>query len=267
MMFTRPLLLASFLYVFLLLPHALSGEPIPVKYREGAVHGFLSLRTLDGKVLATGDLIQTVQGDRGISRLTFRFKDGSIDDETAVFTQRGHFRLIRDHHVQRGPAFPKSTDVLINATNGQVTVRYKDKGEMKVETKHMDLPPDLANGIILDVVKNVSPDDKETKMSYLAADPKPQLVQLVVTPQGSETFSVANAKRKAIRFAVKVELGGLKGVIAPMIGKQPDGHTVWISAGQVPAFVKSEGPLYLSGPVWSIEMTSPVWNRPQVKKE
>jgi hypothetical protein len=219
------------------------------------------LRTLEAKVLATGDLIQTIQGERAVSRLIFHFKDGSIDEETAVFTQRGHFRLIRDHHIQRGPMFPKPTDLLINASTGQVTVRYKDKGQDKVETDHMDLPPDLANGIILDVLKNISPDTKETQLSYVAATPKPQLVKLSITPRGEETFSVAGDRRKAIRFAVKAELGGMTGVIASLVGKQPADTMVWITTGEVPAFVKSEGPFYVGGPIWSTEMTSPVWRR------
>lgn len=36
---------------------------------------------------------------------------------------------------------------------------------------------------------------------------------------------------------------------------------VWILEGEAPAFVKSEGPLYLGGPIWRIELTNPVWPR------
>src|SRR6202171_1276853 len=83
-----------------------SAEPIPVRHLEGTVHGFLALRTEEGRVLAVGDLFQVVRGDRVTSRLLFRFKDGSVDDETAVFSQRGHFQLITDHHIQKGRSFP-----------------------------------------------------------------------------------------------------------------------------------------------------------------
>src|SRR4029077_3016491 len=85
-----------------LAPAHLLGEPVSVRFTEGIVHGFLSLRTLDGAVLANGDLIQTAHGDRVTARLTFRFKDGSIHDETAVFSQRQVFRLVSDHLVQKG---------------------------------------------------------------------------------------------------------------------------------------------------------------------
>jgi hypothetical protein len=70
---TGLLLCAAFLQ-----PGALLAEPIAVRHMEGTVHGFLVLRTAEGKALAAGDLIQVVQGGRLLSKLTFHFKDGSV---------------------------------------------------------------------------------------------------------------------------------------------------------------------------------------------
>src|SRR5258708_30777312 len=103
------------------------AEPIPVRYVEGTVHGFLALRSKEGRVLAVGDLFQVVSGDRVTSRLLFRFKDGSVDDETAVFSQRGNFQLITDHHIQNGPSFPHPMDLSIHVPSGQITVRSTGK--------------------------------------------------------------------------------------------------------------------------------------------
>jgi hypothetical protein len=253
-------LLTSVLIAMLVEPVSMVAETTTVRYPEGSVHGFLALRTLDGKLLAAGDLIQTVRGDRVEAQLVFHFKDGSVDDDTAIFSQRRTFRLISDHHIQKGPIFPKPADVFINASNGQVTVHYTEKGREKVKTNHLDLPPDLANGIVPILLKNISPATKETKVSYVGADPEPRLVHLSLTPQSQETFSFAGAHRKAIRFRVKVDIGGIAGIIAPLIGKQPADTLVWISVGAAPTFVKSEGPHYVGGPIWSIELTSPVWD-------
>ncbi|HWQ54581.1 MAG TPA: hypothetical protein VN442_12930 [Bryobacteraceae bacterium] len=235
------------------------AEPIPVRYREGSVHGFLALRTLEGKILASGDLTQLVRGNQVTSRLVFRFKDGSIDDETAVFSQQHHFRLIRDRHIQKGPSFPQPMDVSINAATGQVTVRYTDNGKEKVEAERLELPPDLANGIMLNILKNIRPDSAEIKVSYVAATPKPRLVKLAIAPQGQDRFSVVGARYKATRFIVQVELGGITGIIAPLLGKKPADAKVWVVAGGTPAFVKAEQSFYPSGPIWRIEMTSPAW--------
>ena len=155
------------------------------------------LRRMDGKTLASGELVQVVQGDRLVSNLVFHFKDGSIDDETTVFSQHHNFRLLSDHHVQKGPSFPHPMDVSIDASNGQVTVRSTDGGKEKVETERLDLPPDLANGLVPTFLKNIRPDVAETKVSYVAATPKPRLVKLAITPQGEQSFKVAGVRHKA----------------------------------------------------------------------
>jgi hypothetical protein len=249
------------LVAILLQSDPLSAEPIPVRYPEGTTHGFLALRTLEGKLLASGELTEVLHGNQVVSHLVFRFKDGSVDDDTAVFSQRGTFRLISDHHIQKGPSFPHPSNVSINASTGQVTVRYQDKDREKVETDHLDLPPDLANGILLNLLKNISPDTKETKVSYVGGAPKPRLVHLSITPDGEETFSVAGARHKATLFRVKVEIGGIAGMIAPLIGKQPADTKVWVVHEGAPAFVRADEALYVGGPIWSIQMTGPEWGR------
>lgn len=250
------------LSVFILLrPGPLSAESILVRYPEGTTHGFLALRTLEGKLLASGELTEVVHGDQVVSHLVFRFKDGSVDDDTAVFSQRGMFRLISDHHIQKGPSFPHASNVLVNAATGQVTVRYKDKDHEKMETDHLDLPRDLANGILLVLLKNILPDTRETKVSYVGAAPKPRLVHLSITPMGKETFSVAGARHRATLFVVKVEIGGIAGMLAPLLGKKPADTKVWVVGEGAPAFVRADQALYVGGPIWSIQITGPEWGQ------
>jgi hypothetical protein len=257
----RPwLLVAVFACGALLRPGSTLAEPVAVRFAEGLVHGFLALRTPDGALIADGDLIQTAHGDQVTSRLVFRFKDGSIRDETAVFSQRQRFRLLRNHLVQQGPTFPQALDVSIECTTGQVTVRYTDEhGKQKVEAERMELPPDLANGMILTLLKNVRPGAAPSALSMVATTPKPRLVKLALSVAGEEAFSTGGMSRKATHYVVKVEIGGLTGLIAPLVGKQPPDSHVWVLGGEAPAFVKSEGPLFLGGPVWRIELVSPVW--------
>jgi hypothetical protein len=247
----------------LLVSGVLLAEQIPVRHIEGTVHGFLVLRNQEGAALASGDLIQTVQGDRLVSSLIFHFKDGSLDDETTTFSQRRNFRLLTDHHVQKGPSFPHPMDVSIDASTGQVRVRSFDDHKEKVETDRLDLPADLANGLLLTILKNIRPETAETKVSYVAATPKPRLVKLAIKPEGEETFSASGASHKAMRYNLKVEIGGLAGILAPLFGKQPKDIRVWILGGRAPAFVRMEGPLYQGGPIWTIELTSPVWPSPR----
>ena len=236
------------------------GEQVRVRHTEGLVHGFLALRTLEGAQLADGDLLQTARGTTVTSRLVFHFKDGSLHDETAVFSQRQQLRLLSDHLVQKGPSFPQPIDLTIDALKGQVTVRYTDdRGESKVDAEHLNLPADLANGVILTMLKNANPAAPPRSVGFVAATPKPRLVKLAISVASEESFTTGTAARKAMHYVLKVDIGGISGVIAPLLGKQPPDSHVWILGGEAPAFVKSEQPLYNGGPVWRIELVSPVW--------
>jgi hypothetical protein len=256
--------------VCLLCSVSMWASPVEVRYKEGLVHGFLVLSTLDGTRIAEGDLVQVAHGDRVTSQLVFRFNDGSRQEETTVFSQRGDFRLISYHLVQKGPAFKNATDEHVTASTGQVTVRYTDDdGKEKVENAHLNLPPDLANGLVPTLLKNIPSGATRAEFSMVVASPKPRLVKLVITAEGTEPFSLAGSGREAIHYVVKVDIGGLAGVVAPILGKQPPDTQIWILGGEAPAFVKSETLSYMGGPMWRLELLSPVWPRttmPEAKK-
>jgi len=246
--------------VMLLQPGGTSAAQVAVRHTEGVVHGFLVLRTLTGEPLADGDLSQVARGDRVTSQLVFHFKDGSVHDETAVFSQRGNFRLLNYHLVQKGRAFQHPIEVSIDAYTGQVTVRSTgEDGKEKVITERLDLPQDVANGMVLILLKNIRSQTPQMTLSMVAATPKPRLVKLAITRQGEDLFVLGASSRKATHYVVKVQIGGMTGLMAQMLGKQPPDTHVWILGGDAPAFVKLEGPLYLGGPIWRIELTSPVW--------
>jgi hypothetical protein len=241
-------------------PESPEDGPVAVRHKEGLVHGFLVLRSVDGKLLASGDLIQTAVGDRITSELIFHFKDGSSRSETTVFSQDENFKLLSDHLIEKGPAFKNPTETLIDAATGEVTVRYAGKdGKEKVDTDHMELPGNLANGLIFTLLKNIDPSTPRTILSVVASTPKPRLVKLVVTPQGDEPFLIGGSRRKATHYLGKIEIGGVAGAVAPLLGKNPPDTHVWILGGKAPAFLKFEGPLYSGGPVWRIELSSPAY--------
>jgi hypothetical protein len=239
---------------------------LPVRHTEGLVHGFLALRSLEGKTLAVGDLIQVAHGDEVTSKLIFHFKDGSIRSETTVFSQGGEFHLISDHLIEKGPAFKRSAETSIDVSTGEVSIHYTDDdGKEKVEDGHFTLPPSICNGLIFTLLKNIQPTATETRLSMVVTTPKPRLVKLIITPQGEDSLLIGGSRRKAMHFVAKIELSGVAGVVAPIIGKTPPDTHVWILGGEAPAFVKFEGPMYQDGPTWRIELTSPVWPAPSSK--
>lgn len=239
---------------------AADADPVAVRFAEGVVHGFLTLRTPGGPMLAAGDLLQTASGGRVRSRLIFNFADGSLSDETAVFTQRGHFRLISDHLIQRGPAFERSIDMTIDAGSGMVTVRHRKAGdEEKVEREHMKLPADVANGMISMLLKNVRPGAAAQTVSMVAATPKPRLVTLEISVAGKDSLSIGGAPHTATHYVLKTDVGGLSGLVAPLVGKQPPDAHVWILDADVPAFLRSQAPMFVGGPLVQTDLVSPAW--------
>jgi hypothetical protein len=138
----------------LLQAQAVMAEQVPVRHKEGLMHGFLTLRNLEGKTLADGEMTQTTEGDRVTSHLIFRFRDGSRYDDNTIFRQDGRFRLLSDHLIQRGPSFKQPMDTSINGSTGQITVDYKDSHDKeKLIRQQLKLPPDVANGMLFTLVR------------------------------------------------------------------------------------------------------------------
>lgn len=244
----------------LLLHRPLAAAPVPVRFVEGSLHGFLGLSTPEGVLIASGDLLQVGRDGEVQSRLVFRFRDGSVFDETVVFAQRNVFTLQSYHLVQRGPVFPEDTEISLERASGKyrVMTRARKDGREKVRNGTLDLPPDVYNGMVLTVVKNLSRGAGET-VHMVAFTPAPKLIRLELRPAGEQKIVVGGSEKTATRYVLKPILGiGLK-VIASLLGRTPPDNHAWIVTADVPAFVKFEGPLYMTGPVWRIELTSPRW--------
>jgi hypothetical protein len=239
---------------------AASASPVAVRYKEGMVHGFLVLSTLDGVTIAAGDATQITRGDQVTTQVAFRFKDGSRQEETTVFSQRGSFRLISYHMVQKGPSFKNASDLSVTCATGQVTVRYTDDdGKEKVANEHLKLPPDLGNGLIPTLLMNIQDGTPQIEVPMVVAAPKPRLVKVVVSAQGTDPFSLGGFSREAVHYVAKIDLGGVAGVVAPIVGKQPPDSQIWILRGEAPVVLRSETLSYMGGPMWRMELASPVW--------
>lgn len=250
----------------LLAPAALLGgagwlraEEIPVDQRMGALHGFLLLRDGHGKVIAVGDQVDVAEGNNIRARLTFHFRDGSLDDEEAVFRQGRTFELIWDHHVQKGPSFPKPLDVTIDVPKGEVTWSESSGKGSKTKHKHMALPTDLVNGMVSLAVQNFPGKAGEIKVSYLVIDSGPRVVQFVITRDGASKVLLGGESRRAERYNVHIEIGGAAGVVASLFGKQPPDFNMWVVDGPVPVFVRMTGALYEGGPAWTMTLSAPEW--------
>jgi hypothetical protein len=232
------------------------ADEVSVKYTEGLSHGFLILRTHEGAQIADGDDVQIIKDGVVTNHLTFRFKDGSFYEETTTFTQHSVFRLVADHVVQRGPTFPTQVESWIEMSSGHVRAHSVKDGKSKEIDQKLDLPPDLGNGLLFTIVKNML-SHGSASVSYLGFSPEPRIVKLVFSQEGNEELNTDRSTHAAVRFLMKVDIGEVAGVVASILKKQPADTRLWVITGEAPTFAGSEGPLYAEGPVWQIDLASP----------
>jgi hypothetical protein len=234
---------------------AAPAERISVKHIQSPMHRFMVARSEAGKVIASGEFSQVVQGDEVTMRLTYHFVDGSIDDETTTYRQQGTFRLVRNHHIQKGPFFVKPVDFTVEASTGIATSRTTDRnGRIHVESEHMDLPDDLANGFVGTLLLNVPQNTTPFRVGMLAPVGGGRLIHILISPEGEQQFHTEGQTLKAAVFRIHPELGGIVGVIAPLIGLQPKDVMVWVLEGEESAVVRIVGQLGGYGPVVNSEL-------------
>jgi hypothetical protein len=234
---------------------AAQAETIPVKHLQLPKHEFMVVRLETGKMIGRVEFTEEVQGDEATMRLTYRFADGSIDDETTTFSDQGTFRLVRDHHLQQGPFFAKPVDFAVEAATGMATSRTRDtNGEMHVENVHIDLPDDIANGFVGTLLQNVPPNTAPFRVAMLAPVFGGRLLRLQISPEGEQPFQKTGQTFKATVFRIHPDLGGILGMLAKLLGLQPKDVMVWILEGERPAVMRIVGQLGGSGPVVSSEL-------------
>jgi hypothetical protein len=234
------------------------AQELKLRYKTASEHGFVILRDSGGAILASGEVTQIPSRNRITLHVVLHFRDGSIDDETTLYSQGETLRLISDRHIQRGKSFPHPSDVLIDVPEQQVRVRDLSKSTDEAKTEHMDLPPDLCNGLLMPLIQNMQANDS-IEVSYVALAPKPRMVKLAIAKGGEDHFTVGGRSYNAAKYDVKVHIGGVAGVVAPIIGKQPPDTHVWVTESRVPAVIRLDSALYTEGPIWSVQFASPVW--------
>jgi hypothetical protein len=247
--------LVAGLLVILLCRHVAHAEQITVKHVQLPMHRFMVARSEAGQIIANVEFSQAVQGDQVTMHVIYRFVDGSIDDEETTYTQQGTFRLVRNHHIQKGPFFTKSVDFTVEAATGIVTSRTIEKnGKMHVESKHIQLPDDLANGFVGTLLLNVPQNTAPFRVGMLAPIGGGRLIRLLISPEEEQTVQLSGRSLKATVFRVHPELGGIVSVIARLLGLQPKDVMVWVLEGEEPAVAVVVGQLGGSGPVVSADL-------------
>jgi len=229
---------------------------IPVRFTEGTVHGFLDLTTDSGAPLARGDLLQVARNGGVESRMVFHFENGSVFEESVTYTQHDVFTMDTYRLIQSGPAFANDLDATLSRGGNYVvrTKSHKDGVEHEYAGS-IAMPGDVYNGMVVTVAKNSSAEHPTTVHAVVFL-PEPRLVAIELTPSGPRRVALGRHEETAVEFTVKPKLGFMVHLGAKLTGQlQADTH-ILIVTDDVPAFLRSDGPLY-TGPVWRIALAAP----------
>jgi hypothetical protein len=248
-----------FLALFVTCVQPAAADPVAVRFAEGMTHGFLALRTPDKGFVASGDLMQVVRRGAVESRMVFRFKDGSLLDETVVFTQDRVFTLQSYRLLQKGPVFNEDSEISMERKSGKYQVKTTARdGKESVLDGTVVLPPDTYNGMVLNVAKNLRP-GATASVHMVAFTPTARLIELEVAPAGEHKVLVGDLAKSATHYVFKPKPGAWLTAISTLLGRMPPDSHAWILTDEVPAFVRYVGPLHAMGPVWHLELDSPRW--------
>ncbi len=251
--------MSLFCVVLLSTTSVANAEPVPVRFPEGTTHAYLSLKTVEGRQIAQGELIQTVRGKTINARLLFRFKDGSLHDERVTYSQHRIFRMEKYHLVQTGETFPTQQEVTLNRKSQRFSFRSWVKGETTISREGIfPLPDDAYNGMLVTLLKNLRPGKSHT-VHYVAFTPQPKLYPVQLRPTQHLTVQMGPSPKPVTLFKLKPTIGLITRLVGTLFGKLPleFHYHVWFYTDDIPVFAAFEGPLYVNGPTWRIEQKLP----------
>lgn len=256
-LYSRLLTPAFVIGLMLTVVFSATAAPVPVRFVEGASHGYLILRDERGDRLADGEMIQNVHGELVEGQLIFRFKDGSLHDERVSFSQKHVFTLQRYTLLQRGPSFPTGIDLAMDRKTGDYRLLSSKNGSADEPlTGRVDLPDDVSNGMVMTLLRNLTPARGEI-VHFIAFTPDPKVIELKLVPAMKTSIRIGDVAKQVTQYMLEPQLDSLTMFFGKLLGKLPRAfhYHFWLLTEDVPAFAGFEGPLYLNGPTWRIEQT------------
>lgn len=236
-----PSLLGSFLITLLLL-FITTAWAITVTNYAGTFHGSPELRDPNGKKLADGDYSQWVEGERLRVKITYRFNDRRLVEETADFRQKPEL-------VQENWSFRESKDgklgrnFVADFISGLATAEKEDNSEPKRWSEKVAPVRGQAFagiGFVL-ALTNLRPRlvaREKIELQAVAFTPNPRVVSVEISHTGVDHIRMGDRQLKGDHFIIHPKIPR----IARLFITAPDIH-LWFTNSTTPQFLRTEGPL------------------------
>lgn len=217
-----------------------SSPPAPeVRWTEGALRGYPTVRDEGGKIIADGTLTQTVNQGVLRTRTMLAFTDGTRVVERSAFGQGKVLEQLRwSWEERRGDAVLRSFSV--DLTSGRaIGAKRKGDGTMQRWDKHLgDVRGAFVGMGFLYAVKNLRERldaGERIKLVAVAFTPTPRLIKVSLSRDATDTLQIGGRGVSAVRYTIHPEIPA----VARLFIDAPDQH-IWLSAASPPAFLRGE---------------------------
>jgi hypothetical protein len=139
---------------------------------------------------------QTIGRNQVTTRRVFHFKDGS-QDETTVFAQHPHSKLVSDHMIQKGPPSKQSVDLSVTSDSGEISgkstdSRRKRKSDFAPSGPSWGSHKRNRSGVL----KNLRSDTTNITVPLVTPSSKPRLVKLEMSPRATGRYVRVDTRRR-----------------------------------------------------------------------
>jgi hypothetical protein len=227
--------------VALLLAASLSAGGVPTRWVEGTLRGFPVVRTPDGRAIADGSLIQSIENGKLHAQAVYDFRDGRRIREETVLEQHPLLRQLSwSWEEQRGKDVVRSYSV--DLTTGHATVRKHGSDGVDSWDDHLDGTKGAFVGVgFMYAVKNLTQrldDGEKIGLTAVVFTPKPRTVTVTISRDEVGELTMAGRKLPAERYVIHPEVPW----IARLFVKAPDQY-LWFYRPPPPMFLRADIPL------------------------
>jgi hypothetical protein len=189
--------------ILALLLAAAAVQPIPIRFPLGTLHGFPSMSDAQGRVIADGEMMQQVAGEKVVVHIQWLFADGLRADERDEF--RAGTTLSQEQYAwveTRGGVEQRRFEVDFSTGKASASVR-DGKGRVKHQEQRLQLPAGRSFGgfgAAIAVSQLALASGGTAEFTFVAFTPAPHAITLLVRREGEEEVVVTGRSVTCDRF-------------------------------------------------------------------
>jgi hypothetical protein len=224
-----------------LLAASVSAPGVPTHWPEGTLRGFPIVRSMDGRALADGALVQTLENGNLRAEGIYHFHDGRQVREVTVLEQHPLLRQLSwSWEERRGDDVVRS--YAVDLDTGQAKVRKRTSDGWDTWDEHLDGTAGAFVGVgFMYAIKNLTErldSGEKIELTAVVFTAKPRTVTVSISRDQVGELTMGGRKLPAERYVIHPEVPW----IARLFVKAPDQY-LWFYHPAPPMFLRADIPL------------------------